>query len=407
MKIQLIQYNANAGEKDGITFSSLSSPLAIDDFDINVIDLSIKTMWTYKSDAVGNIDAKRDLDTIETMVDNKKKAIVLYVMPQNNSYFYNTSSTHKREVVLKDVLKDICTKTINKAIPQHSHINKLLYEKTVTTVSDNKYDADFYFFNHDKSITESDRSEKSTTIELNNQIFATTLNITQNTTLLKLYISTLFEEKKQTDTPAWMERVSFGDDEEQKKIITNCEEEIANAKAKIAGAQEKINANAEIKSILYTNGDQLVTVVFKILEELLKCDLSSFTDEKKEDFLIHVSGHTFIGEIKGVTSNVKYEHISQLELHYRKYLDTLETNGNTEDVKQLLVINPFRTKSLEDREPVNTSQIELAKRNNCLIIETNTLLRIYEKFCAKLITAEICVDVFATHTGLLSVHDFD
>ena len=49
-----------------------------------------------------------------------------------------------------------------------------------------------------------------------------------------------------------------------------------------------------------------------------------FDDQyKKEDFLIKLPSCTFIGEIKGVTSNVKYEHISQIELHYRGYLDLL------------------------------------------------------------------------------------
>ena len=116
---------------------------------------------------------------------------------------------------------------------------------------------------------------------------------------------------------------------------------------------------------------------------------------------------TFIGEIKGVTSNVRLEHISQLDLHYQGYLDRLAEIGTTETVKQILIMNPFRTKSLDQREPVHTAQIELAIRNGCLIIETHTLLRIYEKFCSNELTAQKCEEVFANRSGLLSLSDFD
>ena len=79
-----------------------------------------------------------------------------------------------------------------------------------------------------------------------------------------------------------------------------------------------------------------------------------------------------------ITSNVKSEHISQLDVHFQTYKDKLTEEEREENVHQLLIINPFRTKPLEEREPVNQQQIDLAERNGCLIIETNTLLRIFE-----------------------------
>ena len=144
-----------------------------------------------------------------------------------------------------------------------------------------------------------------------------------------------------------------------------------------------------------------------MLEALLDCDLSSFKDEKAEDFLIKKDKHTFIGEIKGVTSNVKSEHISQLDVHYQTYLDKLRENTEDEKVHQLLILNPLRNKPLQSREPVHEIQIKLAKRNECLIIETVTLLRIYEQFLMKKITSEQCMEVFSTETGLLSLEMFN
>ena len=409
MRIQVIQYSSSATEKEGITFSPLNAPRAIDDFDINIINLAVNSMWTYRGDALGMVDSRQDLDTIQQMVSNKKRAIVVYALPQNIHYVYDTrysSVNNKKTRALKDLLSGVQKHSIDAVVPTNAVMAKIAYEKTETSISGHRYDADFYFINPRSIITKSDKSEKPTTIEISPQTYATTLAITQTNAELKHFISTLFEQHERPEAPPWMEDVCFGDDAEQKATIAACEKQIDEANNKILTAQAKLKENAEIKSILYTNGDQLVLVVFKILEKLLNCDLSTFIDEKREDFLIKLPHCTLIGEIKGVTSNVKYEHISQLEIHYRGYLDRLAETGGTETVKQLLIMNPFRTKPLDQRDPVHTAQIELAIRNGCLIIETHTLLRIYEKFCSNQLTRQ-CGEIFANRTGLLSLSDFE
>ena len=57
----------------------------------------------------------------------------------------------------------------------------------------------------------------------------------------------------------------------------------------VTQAEGQLEENAKYKSILYTNGNELVRVVFEILESILDYDLSSFEDILKEDFLINVS----------------------------------------------------------------------------------------------------------------------
>ena len=52
---------------------------------------------------------------------------------------------------------------------------------------------------------------------------------------------------------------------------------------------------------------------------MLKCNLSTFVDEKKEDFIIKKENITFVGEIKGINSNVGYNNISQAERHKSEY----------------------------------------------------------------------------------------
>lgn len=411
MTIQLISYNSQcSGEKEGITFSPLHAPYALDDFDINVIDLSVASMWSYAGTNIGCTDSNADFDTIHKMVSNKKKSIVIYVLPQNVNYHYNTKYSQIHSDVtkpIKDILSYIFANALKNAVYPENQLPQLAYERTNTSVAQFMYDADLYFDTSDHVVTKSDKSEKATTIQLRDCIYATTLKITASNDTLKLFIRTLFEKQDREVAPGWMKTVNFGDDAEQNSQIEKSKAEIETAIAKIKAAENKLAENAKYKSILYTNGDELVEVVFNILEKILMCDLSSFVDDKKEDFLIKLPSCTFIGEIKGVTSNVKYEHISQVELHYRGYLDRLTESGVSENVKQLLIMNPFRTKALDKRDPVHISQIELAIRNGCLIIETNTLLRLYEKFCNGEVTAQKCIAVLSSRTGLLCLADFD
>lgn len=410
MKIQVIQYaKGTATEKEGILYSPLSSPRALDDHDINIIDLSNDSLWKYAGKAyIGEIDALSDLSTIQQMVSNKRWAVVLYALPQNADYLYNLSSAYdKRCAPIKDVVEGILRNSITHALPQDAMPFGMAFERTETLINGENYEADFYLTGMGTVVTASERSEKITTVKVSEDVYVTTLKITKSNEALKHFITSIFVEHEREPAPEWMNKILLFDDAVQKEQIEQREREIRAAEAKIQEAEAKLKENQRYKSILYTNGDELVTVVFDILERMLDCDLSTFVDEKKEDFLIKKPSCTFIGEIKGVTSNVKYEHISQVELHYRSYLDKLSEEGTSENVKQLLIMNPFRSKDLAMRDPVHTAQVDLAKRNNCLIIETNTLLRIFERFCDGKITTARCIEVLSRKSGLLSDTDLD
>ena len=166
---------------------------------------------------------------------------------------------------------------------------------------------------------------------------------------------------------------------------------------------QKLKKNERYKSILITNGYDLSSIVFEMLENLLKCNLSGFTDENKEDFLIKKENVTFIGEIKGITSNVKSENVAQVDRHYYSYLDKLKEANITENVKQLLIITPFRNKPLSEREAVNEDQINLAKRNNSLIITTDVFLKTFELFVSGEIKTEKIITAFQNEVGLFDI----
>ncbi len=234
----------------------------------------------------------------------------------------------------------------------------------------------------------------------------TTLKALESIEVLLALIKLLLPHPERENAPQWARDIKILNDTELSLRIEEAEETIKQNEEVIRIANQDLQENARIKSILYTNGAELVEVVFSILEKLLSCDLSEFEDEKKEDFLIKKEMYTLIGEIKGVTSNVKNEHISQVDVHYQGYMDKLAEDGTQENVHQVLVMNPFRNKPLYEREPVHDTQIKLAERNGCLIIETATLLKLYEKFIAGGIDVATCEKLFTEKTGLLNETDF-
>lgn len=408
MNIQLITGNKNLKSYKNITVSDYFRPLALDDFDINVIDLSAIELWRNDGDIKGDLNNTNDLFAISKMVDGSNKTKIIYVFPQDGDYlyFYRDNKFIKREKIKNIICYGNNKQCFLYSIPFDNILPDVVFECTTTTIDNKQYFADFHFeYDCGNAITKSDKSEKITTFMLFDNLFFTTLNICNSMDNLEHFIKAIFYNNDISDIPEWVKEYHFGDDTEQIEIINNNKEKIRALKIEIEHAEERINLNNKYKSILYTNGQKLVDVVFEILELLLDYDLSDFQDEKREDFLIKKGKHIFIGEIKGVTTNVKNEFISQLDVHCQSYIDDLNENQKNEEVHGLLIINPFRTKKLEVREPVNEKQISLAKRNKSLIIETSTLLRIFELYISNKISSDEVINVLSKKTGLLSVDD--
>ena len=284
---------------------------------------------------------------------------------------------------------------------------KLTFEKTRTTIENESLEADFNFnsYQEDKFevLTFSNNSKKVTTIK-NEKIFITTLKILDDNEKLKLFIENYCKNTQgKEDMPDWISDINFFNDEQLKKDKDNNLAKISEIKQKNIAIDKELEKNLEYKSILYTNGDELVKVVLEILDEILEHDSSKFVDEKKEDFLINKDDITFVGEIKGLSSAVQNKNISQLEVHIQNYFDKLQEEGKEEKVKGLLVINHQRSKPLEERQEIHEHQKDLATKYGSLIIETQTLLKIYEKYKLGKMTKEECKKLFEENIGLLEI----
>lgn len=404
MRIQVINYSKERQEGN-VLYTKISSPRSLDEFDIVVIDLSDEYIWRNDSQRNDSLNCINDFISIRKMISDSKVARLIYVLPPNCDFYYDKSyERYHKTKKLKDMLVVLKKDILSQVIPNELQL-VLVFENTETTIAGTDYEASFTFKTDLNDLSRSNGSNKKTTVQLNERQYLTSLQITSSTAKLVNFLSYLIMDRPNEEPPEWIREINCFDDIEQKEKISASRIKIQQEEAVIYEAEGRLLENAMYKSILYTNGDKLVEVVYKILEKLLNYDLSEFVDKKKEDFLIKKPDYTFIGEIKGVSSNVKNENISQLEIHYQQYRDQLVENSIDENVHQLLIINPQRDRPLYERDPINEDKIRLANHYGSLIVETKTLLRIYEAFIQNKLTVRDCEELFLSKTGLLEEKD--
>lgn len=411
--VQIITYDVSKYSEysDKIyKISNLGEIQALDDFEMCVIDLTNEYIWRYDDIQPTNVNCYKDLLTIREAIINSNISKIIIVLPQNEEFYYNKKYKNSRYVLDNSIqLKDNkgnLIKIINNNLLSLEKI-KLSFEKTKTFIADKCIEADFNFNNYQEdkfeALTFSKNSNKITTIN-KDKIFITTLKILDDNEKLKLFLERYCKkEQEKEEVPDWIDHINFFNDEQLKQDKSNNLSKISEIKQRIVEIDKELEKNLEYKSILYTNGDELVQVVMSILDELLNYNSSKFVDEKREDFLIKKENITFIGEIKGVSSAVANKNVSQLDVHVQSYLDNLQEEGLVEKVKGLLIINHQRNKPIEERQKVHEHQINLAKRNGSLIIETQTLLKMFEKYKLGKITKEECEKLFEQNEGLLEI----
>lgn len=398
--IQVVTYSGKEVNYNmqGIEQYSLHDIRSLDEYEVNVIDLSNPLLWNNNRNDCTCIVRIDDFRSIRDMIRNSKISTTVILLPQNEIYNYywdGTKFIHRKE--LKNMLKELSGYILSQIYPSFESV-PLSYENTKSCIGDKVYEAALYFSNVNDAIIKSLKSNKPTVVKLG-KIVASTLSIKNGTDLMPL-LNEMGLIKNVEETPIWMSEITMFDDAKQNNKIIECEKKIIDLRQAINTSREILNDNTRLKSALYTNGDELVAVVFEILEEMLGCDLSGFVDKKKEDFLFEIEGTIFIGEIKGVNHNVKSQNVTQLDVHYQSYLDEHQ-DINEQSVKALLIINHQKCKPVSEREPIKDTQINLAKRNRSLIIDTYTLLILLEKYRIGSLTREQIFFMLRDTEGLL------
>lgn len=407
MVIQLVteeEYKYN-NYKEDFDITSFKSVRTFDNYDINIIDLTGEVIWknikNLNSKPVFPMIKSSDFESLNSIAKDSKDSKIIYVLPQNIMYNMNFLD-QKKFAYLKDIL-EFYIEALKQVIP-FKNIN-LKFGNNETMIGDKAINSAFYFYDDENgALTFSKNSNKVTTI--NNSIFyVTTIDILNGEVDKNIndYLKEIKLVNSINEYPDWLYLFNYNDDSDKKLEIEKAKEIIKEQKEIIENSNNKLKENLRYKSILVTNSNELVDVVFELIETIFDVDLTDFIDKKREDFLFKKDGITYIGEIKGVTSNIKYEHLSQLNVHYAAYLDELQESNQDENIKKILIMNYERNKNISDRDEINEMQINMAKREQILIIDTLSLLKINEMIINKNLTKEQVISIINNQVGLIEV----
>lgn len=382
--------------------SSFASPKSFAQFDVNIIDLSFKALWTYNGYAPNNINKINDLKHYKKIIETAGDSKIIVLFPQNIEFQYSHDYRGYHDVEsLKNLLvlvEEIVQENINECD------FKLNFEETVTVVGKNKIEASFYFDETNckivTSVTRSDKSDKVTSIKVEDNLYYTTLNLIDSPEELICFLSkNKLMKLDDTEIPDWFEKINFFDDVEIKENIQKIEMQIEELEKSKAKELERIKANNEIKSILYETDKGLQNKVIKILKEMLECEDDDFVDEIEEDFRVKKKDVTFIVETKGLSKNVKGTDVSKAFDHVLMYEEKLQEEEKQENVKGIFIVAIQREKNPIEREELADRQVVIAKRNNVLIIRVEELLKLFEVYRKQEITTGEIIEQFKSQNG--------
>lgn len=415
MKIQIIsnKQSIKCFEYE-IKYSKFSEPKTLDSFDINIVDLQDENLWRNRDDNALDIVYSADWKLIKKNIETSKKTNIIIAFPQNYKFLFNyyadsyyEDERYHKTVNLKnatDILKEILKNIIPCKMSDGCFVNNfdIGYENAETICGKSVFKSVFYFYEYFPSVekTTAKDSGKATTIYLTDRCYLTTLFLSDDNCNLIDFLTVLgVKEKGHAEVPEWIKSANFFNDIEQINEINKNSVIIEKAQAEIDKANKILDNNLYYKSVLYETGDNLVKVVTEMLGKLYNYDMSKFVDKKDEDFRIVLEDKVFLGEIKGINTNVKKANVSQVLQHTSSF----EDDNKNLLVKGLLIINHQRDKTLEERENINSDIIKFATKNDVLIIPTIDLLKIFEKFVAGKVISEKVIEQFTNQSGLIDI----
>lgn len=402
--IQIIKYNTRNNVNDNnITFNDFKNYESFDLYDINIVSLNDCNIWYNNPSHVNDINCANDICKIAKSIQTCKNSKILVLFPQNYDFYYSHSSYSK--IYQSHIEIKTISNTIQEMMASYIHPFFPIFEYEKGTFKSNgiTYNFDFYFENISESyaVIKADKSDKVVAVKYDNVIISSLLidfNKDYGYELMELLHKLYGYGEK--FCPKWINDIYFNNDKKLIESNTKLENKISVLNEKISENNLEISKNNYYKGVLYETGDELQKIVIDILESILNKH-SDFEDVSEEDYLFKDGDYTFIVETKGLNNEVRGENVSAAFSHLTIYEDKLDEQGIVENTKCLFIVASERKTEPSKRKKVNDRQIKLAEKNNTLIIDTPSLLDIYNDFLLKKIKKEEIIDLFVSQYGLI------
>ena len=389
--IQIIS-NRVFEETNSIKSSSFDDYNSFNSFEFNIIDLNNSILWNQ-----GLFSSNKELPIITNAINNTdSNSSFIFLLPQNipittKESSIKNESLNKNTEIVSEFIEDIT-----------GRYTELIYGKNITIISEIEYNADFYFKHESRTeVIKNNVVGDNTIIKIDNFIF-TTISIPDAKTL-KVLIDSISPSYKTVDIPEWFEDVDFLNDKEENENIIQYQNEIKCLEEKIKESEELLEKNNKYKSILYTQENALVKVVYEILDEMLGTNFSEFKDVFDEDFYFEKDEQGFIGEIKGVKRNLKNEYLNQLNDHAVKKLHKFDEEEIDIPLKQLMIINTFRKRHPNDRPDIEKETLDKAEMHEALVITTPVLLKLFGLYKKGEIKSDEIIGHLKNDVGLFEI----
>ena len=415
--IQVITGNAKSNgmliklkESNEYKLSEFKDPKVFDDFELNILDLSFAELWEYEDSYIKDINMNNDIKHYYRMIEDNVNTKILIILPQNISFKYDRGYSsgymhYRKYEDLKNLTGFISQKILKYVYNYNFTLN---FGENIIKLNGLNIKADFYFdkkeIEEEQKILKSDISNKLTTIKVDENIYFTTLDLMKSKEILEAFLekTKIIDVSNEEEEPEWFNDIKILDDVNIENEVSEIEEEIIKLQKTKENKLIKLEENKEIKSVLYQTDKKLQTIVIKMLNEILEYEDKEFIDEMEEDYRICKGENTFLIETKGLLGNVKGTDISKTDNHVQRYIDKLEEEGKDQDkekVKGIFIVANQRNRKIEERDKLPIRQIELAERNEILIIRTEQLLKLYEDFINKNIKTQEIIELFKTQIG--------
>lgn len=396
----------NFKEINGYTLSEFKKPQVFDGFELNILDLSFEDLWKYNDCVIEDINMIKDLSHYYKMIEDNVNTKILIILPQNIMFKYNFYSS-------RGYIKSEDLKNLTDFISQKIYENVYNYDFTLNfgensiKLKELNIIADFYFnetgIKEEQKILKSDKSNKLTTIKVDENIYFTTLDLMKSKEILEAFLekTKIIDASNEEEEPEWFNDIKILDDVDIENEVSQIEEEITKLQKTKENKLIKLEENKEIKSVLYQTDKKLQKIAIKMLNEMLEYEDKEFIDEMEEDYRICKGENTFLIETKGLLRNVNGNDISKTDNHVQIYIDKLEEERDQykEKVKGIFIVANQRNRKIEERDKIPERQIKLAERNEILIIRTEQLLKLYEDFRNENIKTQGIIELFKTQIG--------
>lgn len=94
---------------------SLHDIRSLDEYEIDVIDLSSPYIWYSSGKTANSVNISNDLKSVISMIDNSRNAYVVIILPQNEVFYYNKyDKRYLNNTELKDILYSLQNNILSK-----------------------------------------------------------------------------------------------------------------------------------------------------------------------------------------------------------------------------------------------------------------------------------------------------